>query len=179
MLLISFLYRSYILSICSGFMDHCGFLSIDRPLTGYFGYPHGFAGNYTFKPTQMTLQAVVGFRDKERNFAIDESSPSASGVEGAFNPTPLRSGDASSGQSATIEDMGVDHSRTDILVAKEFLNGTYIISILKKMGSKAMAKGMRADGLIHTGSTRRLANCLLYIAGMSVMTQFFTGARFA
>jgi hypothetical protein len=65
MLLISFLYRSYILSICSGFMDHCGFLSIDRPLTGYFGYPHGFAGNYTFKPTQMTLQAVVGFRDKE------------------------------------------------------------------------------------------------------------------
>jgi hypothetical protein len=46
-------------------MDHCGFLSIDRPLTGYFGYPHGFAGNYTFKPTQMTLQAVVGFRDKE------------------------------------------------------------------------------------------------------------------
>ena len=96
------------------------------------------------------------------------SKEQGSGVEGAFDREPT-----------ALKHVGVDHGGADILVPEELLNGTYIVSVLEKMGSETMAKGMRADRLIHTGPTSRLSNGLLNIAGMNVMSQFFTRARLA
>ena len=90
------------------------------------------------------------------------------GVEGAFDcqPSPLKH-------------MSIDHGCADIFMTQEFLDGANIIPVLEKMGGEAMAKGMRADRLIHTGPTGRLSNGLLNIAGMNMMSQFFTSARLA
>jgi len=45
-------------------------------------------------------------------------------VEGAADPTPLRSGGARGGQSSAVEDVGVDHGGLDVSMTEEVLDGT-------------------------------------------------------
>jgi hypothetical protein len=64
-------------------------------------------------------------------------------IEGTPHPS------AASGQN-----MGVNHSRSYILMTQQFLHGANVVAILQKMGSKAMAEGMATDsfgnlGLVH------------------------------
>ena len=58
-------------------------------------------------------------------------------VEGGFD-----------GESAALEDMGVDHGGFDILVSEEFLNGADIVSVLEEVGGEGVAKGVGGDLLV-------------------------------
>ena len=44
--------------------------------------------------------------------------------------------------SASVEDMRIDHGRTDVLMPKEFLDRPNIIAVLKQMGRKRMPEGV-------------------------------------
>ena len=60
------------------------------------------------------------------------------GVEGGFD-----------GESAALEDVGVDHGGFDVFMPKEFLNGPYVIAGLEEMGGKRVAEGVGADSFCY------------------------------
>jgi len=60
-------------------------------------------------------------------------------VEGAADPTPLRSGGARGGQSSAVEDVGVDHGGLDVSMTEEVLDGTNVVPVFKEMGGEGMA----------------------------------------
>ena len=47
-------------------------------------------------------------------------------------------------EAGTVEDMGVDHSGGDILVAEQLLNGANIVVVLQQMCGKTVPKSMAA-----------------------------------
>ena len=48
---------------------------------------------------------------------------------------------------STVKDMGVDHRRFDIIVAKKFLNGPDIITTFEQVSGKGMAERMTGCSL--------------------------------
>ena len=52
--------------------------------------------------------------------------------------------------AASVQDMGIDHGRADILVPKEFLDGTDVIACFKQMRGKGMSEGVTTDMLRFT-----------------------------
>jgi hypothetical protein len=73
-------------------------------------------------------------------------------------------------QPATVEDVGVDHGRLDVLVAEEFLDGADIVIGLKKMCSERVTERVGADGLGDFGQARGFSNGFLEAAFVQVMT---------
>ena len=53
------------------------------------------------------------------------------------------------GEGATIEDMGVDHGRLNVFVAKQLLNGADIITIFKQVRGESVAEDVRSDALLN------------------------------
>lgn len=49
--------------------------------------------------------------------------------------------------AASVQDMGIDHGRADILVPKEFLDGSDVIACFKQMRGKGMSEGVTTDML--------------------------------
>lgn len=61
--------------------------------------------------------------------------------------------------SASIEDMRIDHGRTDILMAQQFVDRPNIVTVLKQMRGKRMPEGVTTgrfgdpsfpDGFFHS-----------------------------
>jgi hypothetical protein len=48
--------------------------------------------------------------------------------------------------------MGVNHRRRDIFVSEQFLNCPDVVTGLKQMCSKTVAKSVAAGGLVHTAA---------------------------
>jgi len=46
------------------------------------------------------------------------------------------------GKSAALKHVGIDHSRLDVLVPEEFLNGPYVVAVFEEMGGETMVEGM-------------------------------------
>jgi hypothetical protein len=61
----------------------------------------------------------------------------------------------------TIEDVGVDLSCLDILVPKQFLNRTNVISCLQQMSGKAVTQRVGRAWLSQAGLLRGRAHCPL------------------
>ena len=62
-------------------------------------------------------------------------------------------GGAADPSAPSIQDMGVDHGRADISMAKKFLDRPNIVPILKQVGGKGMAEGVRRPaGLVEVES---------------------------
>ena len=59
--------------------------------------------------------------------------------------------------AASVQDMGIDHGRADILVPKEFLDGADVIACFKQMRGKGMSEGVTTDMLNYA----RIADCFL------------------
>jgi hypothetical protein len=59
--------------------------------------------------------------------------------------------------TATVQDMGINRGRTDILVPKEFLDGTDVIACFKQKRGKGMSEGVTTDMLNYA----RTADCFL------------------
>lgn len=47
--------------------------------------------------------------------------------------------------------MGVDHGGFDVSVAKKFLDGPNVVSVLEEVGRKAMAEGVATGGFPDSG----------------------------
>jgi hypothetical protein len=45
--------------------------------------------------------------------------------------------------------MGVDHSRFDIIMSQQLLNGSDVVAVFQQMRGKAVAKGMYRSPLIY------------------------------
>ena|SRR5688572_622463 len=84
-------------------------------------------------------------------------------VQRTLDPTPLRSGGASSrqapaliiqwafyGEPSTLKHMGIDHCSFHILVTEEFLDGADVVPIFKEVSRETMAKGMWRDGFVYS-----------------------------
>src|SRR5580692_10239083 len=48
---------------------------------------------------------------------------------------------------ASIEDVGVDHGRADVLVTEELLDRTNVVTALQQVGRERMTQSVRARGL--------------------------------
>src|SRR5687767_7662051 len=63
-------------------------------------------------------------------------------------PRIQRAADAA---ATPVEDVGVDHRRGDVAVAKQLLNGTDVVAVLEKMRGERVAQRMTAGGLGNAG----------------------------
>ena len=52
---------------------------------------------------------------------------------------------------SAVEHVGVNHRGFNVFMPKQFLYGTDVVPGLQQMCGKAMAEGVRADGLINPG----------------------------
>ncbi len=59
--------------------------------------------------------------------------------------------------AASVQDMGIDHGRADILVPREFLDGADVIACFKQMRGKGMSQGVTTDMLNYAS----IADCFL------------------
>ena len=62
------------------------------------------------------------------------------GVEGGFD-----------GESAALEDVGVDHGGFYILVSEQFLYGADVVSVLEEVGGEGVPKGRLRTGERYAG----------------------------
>src|SRR2546430_16268215 len=73
--------------------------------------------------------------------------------------------------------MGVNHRRRDIFVSEQFLNCPDVITGLKQMCSKTVAKSMAAGGFVHTGSADGEFDGVLEVFLRGVVTAGFPPPR--
>ena len=64
--------------------------------------------------------------------------------------------------AASIQDVGIDHRRAHVLVAKEFLHGTDGVVIEQQVRGETVAKDMRRDVLADACLASRLADSFLH-----------------
>jgi hypothetical protein len=84
---------------------------------------------------------------------------------------------AADSQSATIEDVGVDHRRLDVLVAEEFLHRADVVAGFEQVRGKAVAEGVTTGGLGNAGQAHGIFDRALQIAFVHVMAAREAGAR--
>ena len=73
--------------------------------------------------------------------------------------------------------MGVNHRRRDIFVSEQFLNCPDVVTGLKQMCSKTVAKSMAAGGFVHTGSADGEFDGVLEVFLRGVVTAGFPAPR--
>ena len=71
--------------------------------------------------------------------------------------------------------MGIDHGGPHIAVPQQLLNGADIIIGLKQMTGKAVAEGMGRGPFGDLGFSDRLADCLLHMRFMQMISPVFLG----
>ena len=64
--------------------------------------------------------------------------------------------------------MRINHRRTDILVAKQFLDGSDVVSFFKEVRGKRMAECVTARGPVHARFANRLFNRTLQKAFVEI-----------
>ena len=74
---------------------------------------------------------------------------------------------------ASVQDMGIDHGRADILVSKEFLDGSDVIACCKQMRGKGMSEGVTTDMLNYACTADCFLDAPLMNRLMSVMPPLF------
>ena len=74
-----------------------------------------------------------------------------------------------------IQDVGVNHSGTDVFVSKQFLHGANIVAIFKKMRGKRVPQAMAARRLSDTRFEGCLPHCSLEDRLVDVVLELFTG----
>ena len=65
--------------------------------------------------------------------------------------------------------MCINHGRSQIGMAQQVLNRSYIISVFEQMRRKAVPKGMNGDPLRNIGPFSSSFDCSLDISGINVM----------
>lgn len=74
-----------------------------------------------------------------------------------------------------VQNMGIDHSRADVLVTEQFLNRADIVARLKQMRGEGVPEGVAAGMLNYPGLADRFLDGPLKNRLMNVMPSLFTG----
>jgi len=91
--------------------------------------------------------------------------------------TPQSSGlSPSGGQATTLEDVGIDHGRLDVLVAQQFLDGTDVVMVFQQVGGEGVSEGVAGHALFQAGGTCRLPDGALQTTFVEVMAARLAGA---
>jgi hypothetical protein len=64
-------------------------------------------------------------------------------------------GGAANASRSTVEDMGVNHRRFDVVMAQEFLDRSDIVTAFQQVSCEGMPKRVAADMLDDTGTVGR------------------------
>ena len=73
--------------------------------------------------------------------------------------------------SSSVEDMRVDHRRSDVPVPQQLLYSPNVVPLLQKMGSERMPKGMACDPFGKSGTGGSLLHGLLEHRFVQVVTE--------
>lgn len=76
---------------------------------------------------------------------------------------------ALNGEAAALDDMSVDHGCLRVFVVEEFLNGSDIITVLKKLRGEGMSKGVGSDGLVEAHREGGLTNGFLQYSSIKMV----------
>jgi len=60
-----------------------------------------------------------------------------------------------------LKDVGVDHGGLYILVSEEFLDGSYNVAVLEKVGCEGVAEGVRGNTFVYFSEEGCLSNGFL------------------
>ena len=74
-----------------------------------------------------------------------------------------------------VKNVGIDHGRTDVLVAKQLMDGPDVITALKQMRSERMPKGVATDVLNNVGMAHSLPYDPLEDRFVDMVTPFLAG----
>lgn len=80
-------------------------------------------------------------------------------------------------ESGFVQNMRINHRRSNILVSEQFLDGSDIVAAFKQMGGKAVAESMATGRLGNTRGKNGFFYCVLKIFLRDVMTADFSAAR--
>jgi hypothetical protein len=73
-------------------------------------------------------------------------------------------------KGATVEHVGVDHGGAHILMAKELLDRSDVLSPFQQVGRKGVAEGVATSGLAHSGFKHGTFHGFLHHARIQMMT---------
>ena len=76
-----------------------------------------------------------------------------------------------------VQNMRINHRRSNIFVSEESLDGSDIVTAFQQMGGEAMPESMAAGCLGNTGGKNGFFYCVLKIFLRDVMTADFSAAR--
>jgi hypothetical protein len=80
-------------------------------------------------------------------------------------------------ESATLENVGIDHGGFDILVSKEFLNCADIVAVLQEVGGEAVAKGVRGNSFLNISGLGSFFDGFLEGGFVNVVTPGYARTR--
>ena len=90
------------------------------------------------------------------------------------SPHRDRVGGATNRLTTTIQNMRINHCRGHIVVAKQFLHGSYVIAVLQEMGCERMTERVRPGRFGNACFQPRLFDGLLEDRFVKVMPGFFS-----
>jgi hypothetical protein len=76
-----------------------------------------------------------------------------------------------------LQDVGVNHGRSEIVVPEPLLNGANVSTALEQVRGEGMAKGMGADGLRQTGTANGHRDGVVDEAEVNILVAGDTGTR--
>jgi len=79
------------------------------------------------------------------------------------------------GTAAFVQDVGVNHCCRNVLVPQQFLHGSDIVSVGKKMRCKAVPEAVATDGFVDAGKGNRLLDRLSHAAFVEVIPSYLPG----
>lgn len=77
--------------------------------------------------------------------------------------------------AAPIKDMRINHRGFNVLMTKQLLNRSYIVTVLQELRREGMAKGVAGSSIAQAGLSNRAINSLLDDRFMNVMLPLFAG----
>jgi hypothetical protein len=82
---------------------------------------------------------------------------------------------APNGTAAFVQDVGVNHRGGNVLVPQQFLHGSDIVSVGKKMRCKAVPEAVATDGFVDAGKGHGLLDRFSHAAFVKVMSSYLPG----
>jgi hypothetical protein len=80
---------------------------------------------------------------------------------------------AANASRSTVEDMGIDHRRFDIIMAQEFLDRSDIVTAFEQVSGKGMPERMASSSLRQSRLRDRISHGFLNQGFVNVMATLF------
>jgi hypothetical protein len=99
------------------------------------------------EPDDSSIHSPSTMRGRPRDAVAEPVPGSNLGRLGRLCPV----GRAPHAECPAIQDMGVNHGRADVVVAKEFLDGPDVVSVFQQVGGERVTKAVAGGPLGNSG----------------------------